>query len=70
MTTTDPDVFKAWLSNMTAAAGGDYHELALSGLQVRGFCMLFQRDSDQLAVVLIVVDETRSWTHSHLCSPL
>ncbi|CAL8282251.1 unnamed protein product [Arctogadus glacialis] len=34
MTTTDPNVFKAWLSNLTAAGGGDYPELALSGLQL------------------------------------
>ena len=62
MTTTDPNVFRAWLSNLTAAGGGDYPELALSGLQVRRVWVFFQRDSDQLAVVLIVVGEIRSWT--------
>ncbi|KAK0147721.1 von Willebrand factor A domain-containing protein 7 [Merluccius polli] len=32
--TTDPNVFKTWLSALTANGGGDFPELSLSGLQL------------------------------------
>ncbi|CAL8363112.1 unnamed protein product [Lota lota] len=34
MRTRDPNVFKSWLNDLTANGGGDFPELALSGLQL------------------------------------
>lgn len=35
MRTTDPDVFKAQINALSAAGGGDFPEMSLSGLQVQ-----------------------------------